>query len=323
MADDSPITIRVCRKCGVSKPETLDYFKVYENDGKRALRRTCRACMGMGEGPNRLTRSKLSEDDKERRKKEVAKASYLRHREKRVAEMRARRAADPERTKEEDRRNYLKNKAGTDYNKRRYQRIDKDAAKAAVKKWKASNPDRVRAMWQRTYEKNKAKHLEKSKNWQRLKRSTDPEWRAKAYEKNRQWRHKNKDWVREDSRKKRIRRKADPVYQIMASVRARLHKALKGNTKSARTTELLGAPLDVVKAHIEHQFADGMTWANWGRGWGGQQQWHLDHIRPLASFDLTDPQQLALACHYTNLQPLWAIDNLKKGHGRRWQEAPP
>ena len=84
------------------------------------------------------------------------------------------------------------------------------------------------------------------------------------------------------------------------------------------STRLSADAIAEVRAHIEARFIEDMTWDNWGRGWGGRREWHLDHVRPLASFDLTDPAQLALACHYTNLQPLWAIDNLKKGaiHGR-------
>ena len=79
-----------------------------------------------------------------------------------------------------------------------------------------------------------------------------------------------------------------------------------------RSKELTGADIDVVKAHLERQFVDGMTWENRGA-------WHVDHIRPCASFDLTDPEQQRQCFHYTNLQPLWAEDNLAKSD--RWDAA--
>ncbi len=68
----------------------------------------------------------------------------------------------------------------------------------------------------------------------------------------------------------------------------------------------LGCSVDKLKKHLESRFRFGMTWENYG-------MWHIDHIRPLASFDLTDRVQFLQACHYTNLQPLWAPENLGKG----------
>ena len=62
-----------------------------------------------------------------------------------------------------------------------------------------------------------------------------------------------------------------------------------------------------LKLHLENQFVDGMNWNNYGKN-----GWHIDHIKPCASFDLTDPKQQKICFHYTNLQPLWAIDNLIK-----------
>ena len=66
---------------------------------------------------------------------------------------------------------------------------------------------------------------------------------------------------------------------------------------------------DQRKIRNESLFQSGMTWENHGK-----YGWHIDHIRPCSSFDLTDPEQQKLCCHYTNLQPLWAKDNLSKGY---------
>ena len=81
---------------------------------------------------------------------------------------------------------------------------------------------------------------------------------------------------------------------------------LQGRYKSKSTLQLLGASVDQVWNYLESQFQPGMTRQNHGL-------WHLDHKRPCASFDLNDPKQQAICFHYTNLQPLWAKDNLKKG----------
>jgi hypothetical protein len=63
-------------------------------------------------------------------------------------------------------------------------------------------------------------------------------------------------------------------------------------------------------AHLESKFLPGMTWENRGVKPG---QWSIDHIKPLSAFNLTDRMQLLEACHYTNLQPLWHSDNVRKG----------
>jgi hypothetical protein len=74
----------------------------------------------------------------------------------------------------------------------------------------------------------------------------------------------------------------------------------------------LGCSLDELREHLERRFQPGMTWENWGR-----RGWHMDHVRPLLHFDLTDEDHLRDACHYTNLQPLWWRDNILKGHAER------
>jgi len=96
-------------------------------------------------------------------------------------------------------------------------------------------------------------------------------------------------------------------------LRARVYAALRGLNKSAHTFELMGInqnqkPINFFWKYLEKQFKIGMTRDNYGK-------WHLDHIKPCCNFDLTDPQQQRECFHYTNFQPLWAVENLSKGAG--------
>ena len=100
---------------------------------------------------------------------------------------------------------------------------------------------------------------------------------------------------------------------------SRVNKALSGYYKVSRTMVLLGCSPDELRVHLEEQFAPDMTWENYSH-----KGWHVDHIRPCASFDLTDPEQQRQCFHYTNLQPLWAIDNLRKNsywNGRKYEHS--
>lgn len=100
---------------------------------------------------------------------------------------------------------------------------------------------------------------------------------------------------------------SDPLFKLTLLLRNRVTDALAGKSKkSARTTELLGAPWVWVEAYLEEQFQPGMSWENHG------PVWHIDHIRPCSSFDLADPEQQRMCFHWTNLQPLFALDNFRK-----------
>jgi hypothetical protein len=101
------------------------------------------------------------------------------------------------------------------------------------------------------------------------------------------------------------RRRSDPDYRLRLNLRARLRRALGSSYKSGSAVRDLGCTVPELKKHLESKFQPGMTWDNYGG-------WHIDHIKPLASFDLTDRAQFLQACHYTNLQPLWAEENLRK-----------
>lgn len=105
----------------------------------------------------------------------------------------------------------------------------------------------------------------------------------------------------------RQRYDTDPVAYITACCRRRISNMVRTQGKNCglRTQELIGCSYEQFKKHIEKQFKRGMSWDNKG-------QWHIDHIRPLASFDLLKPEEQRRAFHFTNCQPLWNKDNWRK-----------
>jgi hypothetical protein len=147
-------------------------------------------------------------------------------------------------------------------------------------------------------------------------------------EKNRKWRNQNADRKREidriyqrKNRRKKYQRhverfKNDPLYKLACNLRQRTNKAFKnkGYSKTSKTQEMLGCDWNFLMHYIEGMFKDGMTWNNYG-------EWHIDHIVPLSYAETGD--ELYMLCHYTNLQPLWGKDNMKKnnkfpnGHQKR------
>ena len=100
----------------------------------------------------------------------------------------------------------------------------------------------------------------------------------------------------------------DPQYKAAHICRCRVRQMIRvhGGVKSSATFDLVGCTVQELMAHLEKGFAYGMTWENMG-------EWHIDHIVPCASFDLTDPEQQKACFHWSNLQPLWAEENIRKG----------
>jgi len=105
----------------------------------------------------------------------------------------------------------------------------------------------------------------------------------------------------------------NPIKRIAHNLRVRISKIIRivyklnSINKAGSAVRDLGCTIPEFKKHIESKFQSGMTWDN-----HGQYGWHVDHIKPLSIFDLTDRRQFLEACHFTNLQPLWAYDNLRK-----------
>jgi len=173
----------------------------------------------------------------------------------------------------------------------------------------------------REYRKHNSEYL---KNYHK-KYNNENEKKRSDYHK--QYRSKNKDKIAnrdklyyekhkyDDSFKERRftyyekKLKNNIFFKLSKSLRVRLHHAIKNNYKTGSAVRDLGCSIEELKTYLESKFQPGMSWDNWStRGW------HIDHIIPLSSFDLTNREELLKACHYTNLQPLWAVDNLKKSN---------
>lgn len=120
---------------------------------------------------------------------------------------------------------------------------------------------------------------------------------------NLKYRSENKDYFKTWAKNKYH---TDHSYRLSSLLRKRLNRAIKGNYKVGSAVKDLGCSVEELKEYLQSKFIEGMSWDNYG-------EWHIDHIKPLASFDLNNKEEFKMAVHYTNLQPLWAKENLKKG----------
>jgi len=177
--------------------------------------------------------------------------------------------------------------------KKAWAKRNEEKRKLQFEIWYATNQDKIKNYRQINREKIKLKN----KNWAEINKQ-----KRKVY--NQVWRNTNSKKI---SLYKRNKRKTDIQYKLRSCLRCRFNSAIKMNLKTGSAIKDLGCSIDELKIYLESKFQEGMSWDNWAL-----QGWHIDHIKPLSSFDLTDRNQLLQACHYTNLQPLWAKDNMAK-----------
>ena len=165
---------------------------------------------------------------------------------------------------------------------RNYYKKNRDMLLAKARKSRAENPDRYREYVRKYYEKNK-EAINK-----------------RVVQKNLEMYH---------------RRKHDPEYRLKRLLRLRLYLGVKKGCKKESALSLVGCSMEQLKKHLESKFEEGMSWDNWN-----ENGWHIDHIIPLSSFDMSKEEEQRKAMHYTNLQPLWAKDNMSKGSKTDWRK---
>lgn len=172
------------------------------------------------------------------------------------------------------------------------------------------------------YENNRKKYKEKQQRNYALYKDKWKSTRKKYYVTHREYllqQQKERLQIPKKREKRNItsairdkwRRDHDPVYRIKKTIRTRVWNALKGIYKCKHTEELVGCSFIELKQKIESKFTDGMSWNNYGK-------WHLDHIIPCSAFNLTKKTEQKRCFNYTNLQPLWAADNLRKNS--KWSQ---
>ena len=159
------------------------------------------------------------------------------------------------------------------------------------------NKEQVNKCNKEYYNTHKEENYKRSSQWANKNKKRLKELKNNFYKKHP---HYDRDYVR-------IKQKTNIRFRIKKSLATRIRNALKGINKSKQTLELLGCSGDFLKQHLESKFTEGMTWKNYGKG-----GWVIDHILPCVSFDLCKLSEQKKCFNYTNLQPLWEIDNLRK-----------
>lgn len=184
--------------------------------------------------------------------------------------------------------------------KRQQYLANRDAVLARVARYRKSNPEKVALAKAAARLKRIDAYKEKSR--QRYRSNRDAAIKRQAEYRRRNW----TAVLARNTKYKRDRLRSDPLFRLEYAVRNRTFVAFrdKGYGKKSRTRDLIGCDWSELMAHMQSLFSPGMTMENYG-------QWHVDHIVPLSSAKTED--ELIALCHYTNLQPLWAEDNIRKG----------
>jgi len=172
-----------------------------------------------------------------------------------------------------------------------------------------------------TYLDNKDNVLKQSREWRKTHKEQHKNTNKKYFENHQEEIKKyRKDYYQENKErinKSRIIFKNNNINaKIAANLRTRIGRALKCLNKSDKTLNILGCTVEQFRKHLESQFKDGMSWENYGRGWGnkGMKEWHIDHKIPIDIFNLSKDSEKRICFHWSNLQPLWAKENLIKSN---------
>jgi len=200
--------------------------------------------------------------------------------------------------------------------KKEYREKNRDKINEKARKWRKENPEKYKKIIEKYLGKNpnmtskeRTKKYRENEEWREKFKKSRIEYYKKNVDKIREYRkeyrEKNKEKIRKLNREwenKKI--KEDGFFRMRRRLRERIREYMKGKTNSKKTKEIIGLEYNEFRTYISDKFKKGMNWENYG-------DWHLDHIIPLCK--AKNDEEFLLLNHHTNLQPLWAEENLKKG----------
>lgn len=269
---------KVCSKCKLDKPFS-QYGK--NKSSKYGITSSCKECENEYKR-NNIEKIRLR--DKLRYYKNIEKRKSL------AAIKRDKERSNPDKVLQV--RKYLKN----------YYQDNKEAVQKQGKQYRVLHAEKRRMYAAEYYKNNKQEILEKQRVYSSARKAINVK---NSYT----WRENNRErYVLGRRKRAKERYFTDICYRLKSNIVSRMNLALSKRTKSGRTEELLGCSIEQFRIYLESKFANGMNWEN-------RFEWHIDHIKPCCSFDLSDPEQQKQCFHYTNLQPLWATTAIAIANG--------
>ena len=170
-----------------------------------------------------------------------------------------------------------------------------------LKKWRDENQEKIQKWNKAWFVKNK----EYRKIYDNNRRKINA---VKIAKQSKKYKQEHKEQIKKANRKYfKRRREIDINFKITGNLRTRLNKAITRESKFTSVTKLIGCSIKELKNYLEARFVKNMTFDNYGK-------WHIDHIKPCSSFDLSKNKEQKKCFHYSNLQPLWELDNLIKSN---------
>lgn len=213
-------------------------------------------------------------------------------------------------SKQMNRRHYLRNRA----KKIAYAKLYRETHKEEIDLYYKNNEEKIKLyrekhteqtrLYNKQYKLNNKECLKRVNRMDYLKNQEQIKLRSKI------WYEQNKDKARKQRNEYiKKRRQIDVNFKLALFLRRTQYRLLNQQNKEkfCSSNKLIGCSIPEFRKYLENKFKKGMNWDNYGI-----YGWHIDHIKPLASFNLSNYFAMLRASHYTNTQPLWAKENLQK-----------